>query len=202
MTRAVLRVAEVLAADSERVRIETAKLPSWISAATAEVAIGTVLTLEARRRWWSPRPRVLTLARLARAMTAIEQATAVVTIVAGAVVRNHRVLSAQRDSPPSMAGKWEFPGGKVEAGESPRAALVRELAEELGIQVEVGPEIARQELETGAVLILFQAQLSSASPDPEAREHRDLRWLTASQLMEVDWLATNAIFITNLSAIL
>ena len=202
MTRAVLRVAEVLAADSERVRIETAKLPSWISAATAEVAIGTVLTLEARRRWWSPRPRVLTLARLARAMTAIEQATAVVTIVAGAVVRNHRVLSAQRDSPPSMAGKWEFPGGKVEADESPRAALVRELAEELGIQVEVGPEIARQELETGAVLILFQAQLSSASPDPEAREHRDLRWLTASQLMEVDWLATNAIFITNLSAIL
>lgn len=202
MTRAVLRVAEVLAADSERVRIETAKLPSWISAATAEVAIGTVLTLEARRRWWSPRPRVLTLARLARAMTAIEQATAVVTIVAGAVVRNHRVLSAQRDSPPSMAGKWEFPGGKVEAGESPRAALVRELAEELGIQVEVGPEIARQELETGAVLILFQAQLSSASPDPEAREHRDLRWLTASQLMEVDWLATNAIFITNLPAIL
>jgi len=184
------------------VRIETAKLPSWISAATAEVAIGTVLTLEARRRWWSPRPRVLTLARLARAMTAIEQATAVVTIVAGAVVRNHRVLSAQRDSPPSMAGKWEFPGGKVEADESPRAALVRELAEELGIQVEVGPEIARQELETGAVLILFQAQLSSASPDPEAREHRDLRWLTASQLMEVDWLATNAIFITNLSAIL
>lgn len=202
MTRAVLRVAEVLAADSERVRIETAKLPSWISAATAEVAIGTVLTLEARRRWWSPRPRVLTLARLARAMTAIEQATAVLTIVAGAVVRNHRVLSAQRDSPPSMAGKWEFPGGKVEAGESPRAALVRELAEELGIQVEVGPEIARQELETGAVLILFQAQLSSASPDPEAREHRDLRWLTASQLMEVDWLATNAIFITNLPAIL
>jgi len=101
-----------------------------------------------------------------------------------------------------MAGKWEFPGGKVEAGESPRAALVRELAEELGIQVEVGPEIARQELETGAVLILFQAQLSSASPDPEAREHRDLRWLTASQLMEVDWLATNAIFITNLPAIL
>jgi len=202
VTRAVLRVAEVLAADSERVRIETAKLPSWISAATAEVAIGTVLTLEARRRWWSPRPRVLTLARLARAMTAIEQATAVVTIVAGAVVRNHRVLSAQRDSPPSMAGKWEFPGGKVEAGESPRAALVRELAEELGIQVEVGPEIARQELETGAVLILFQAQLSSASPDPEAREHRDLRWLTASQLMEVDWLATNAIFITNLPAIL
>jgi len=202
VTRAVLRVAEVLAADSERVRIETAKLPSWISAATAEVAIGTVLTLEARRRWWSPRPRVLTLARLARAMTAIEQATAVLTIVAGAVVRNHRVLSAQRDSPPSMAGKWEFPGGKVEAGESPRAALVRELAEELGIQVEVGPEIARQELETGAVLILFQAQLSSASPDPEAREHRDLRWLTASQLMEVDWLATNAIFITNLPAIL
>ena len=56
-------------------------------------------------------------------------------VVAGAIVRGSTVLLAQRVRPPELAGRWELPGGKVAPGETPEAALVRELAEELGIDV-------------------------------------------------------------------
>lgn len=59
-------------------------------------------------------------------------------VVAGAVFRGASVLVAQRLRPPELAGRWELPGGKVAAGESESAALARELAEELGIDVTVG----------------------------------------------------------------
>ena len=54
-------------------------------------------------------------------------------VVGAAVVRDGRVLACRRTAPPAAAGRWEFPGGKVEPGESPDAALVRELHEELGV---------------------------------------------------------------------
>lgn len=56
-------------------------------------------------------------------------------VVAGAIVRGCTVLVAQRVRPPELAGRWELPGGKVAAGETERAALARELAEELGLEV-------------------------------------------------------------------
>ena len=66
----------------------------------------------------------------------ITEANHLVLVVACALVdADGRVLVAQRPAGRSMAGMWEFPGGKVEAGETPEAALVRELAEELGIDV-------------------------------------------------------------------
>lgn len=55
-------------------------------------------------------------------------------VVAGAIVRGCTVLVAQRVRPPELAGRWELPGGKVAAGETERAALARELAEELGLR--------------------------------------------------------------------
>ena len=57
-------------------------------------------------------------------------------VVGAAVVRDGRVLACRRTTPPEAAGRWEFPGGKVEPGESPDAALVRELHEELGVEAE------------------------------------------------------------------
>ncbi|MEE3119530.1 MAG: (deoxy)nucleoside triphosphate pyrophosphohydrolase, partial [Pseudomonadota bacterium] len=66
----------------------------------------------------------------------ITEANRLVLVVACALVdADGRVLVAQRPTGRSMAGRWEFPGGKVEVGETPEAALVRELAEELGIDV-------------------------------------------------------------------
>ena len=59
-------------------------------------------------------------------------------VVAGAVLDRDRLLLAQRRYPPDLAGLWELPGGKVEAGESPADALRRELREELGVTIAVG----------------------------------------------------------------
>ncbi len=63
--------------------------------------------------------------------------TSVLVVACALVDPDHRVLLAQRPAGKSMAGLWEFPGGKVEPGETPEAALIRELAEELGIEVPV-----------------------------------------------------------------
>ena len=63
-------------------------------------------------------------------------------VVAAAIVRDGRVLAAQRSYPAELAGQWEFPGGKVEPDEMPRAALVREIGEELGMRVDVHERLA------------------------------------------------------------
>ncbi|HXO24516.1 MAG TPA: NUDIX domain-containing protein, partial [Streptosporangiaceae bacterium] len=62
-------------------------------------------------------------------------------VVAGAIVAESTVLIAQRTRPPELAGRWELPGGKVAAGETEPEALARELAEELGVNVTVGPRL-------------------------------------------------------------
>src|SRR5215468_8744713 len=62
-------------------------------------------------------------------------------IVGAAIIAGGRVLACERAEPPEMAGKWEFPGGKVEDGEDEAEALVRECDEELGVLIEVGPRV-------------------------------------------------------------
>ena len=69
------------------------------------------------------------------------------TVVAAVIERNGSVLIAQRKRAGRHPLKWEFPGGKVEPAETPEAAVVRELQEELAIQVQVGPEIGRYEFQ-------------------------------------------------------
>ncbi|HZA12310.1 NUDIX domain-containing protein, partial [Mycobacterium sp.] len=64
-------------------------------------------------------------------------------VVAGALIVDRAVLVAQRARPHELAGRWELPGGKVAPGESDAEALARELAEELGIDVEVGPRFGQ-----------------------------------------------------------
>lgn len=105
-------------------------------------------------------------------------------MVAAAIVRDGRVLCARRRSGP-YAGQYEFPGGKVEPGESEAAALVRECHEELGIAVAVeeriGPDIA---VDVG-VLRLYAAD---ADGEPEPREHDDLRWCGAADIDALPWI--------------
>ncbi|MDQ2836988.1 MAG: NUDIX domain-containing protein [Actinomycetota bacterium] len=195
----VLRVAGLLSAETAAVTRETAALPGRISAVLAELPSGTLLTLELQRGWWDRRRRRLVLSRLNRSLRAIARATERVTVVAAALLADGAVLVAQRNHPPALDGQWEFPGGKVERGESPRAALVRECAEELGCQVTVGAELARQDLDTGAVLVLFQVALAATSPQPRLIEHRALSWARAPELAALDWVPTNRRFVTDVT---
>ena len=100
-----------------------------------------------------------------------------------------RCLVARRGQGMSSPGKWEFPGGKVEPGERPEAALAREIREELGAAVRVGDWLGRGEAIAGSrriVLDVFAAESESAEAFHPA-EHSELRWLEASALGELDW---------------
>jgi 8-oxo-dGTP diphosphatase len=86
--------------------------------------------------------------------------------------------------------RWEFPGGKVEAGEDPRAALRREVHEELEVVVAVGERVARGEAEASGRLIqldVYAATIESGEVSP--REHARFGWFDAEGLRSLDWAA-------------
>ncbi|PZF86496.1 (deoxy)nucleoside triphosphate pyrophosphohydrolase [Jiangella anatolica] len=125
-----------------------------------------------------------------------QQTTPERLVVAAAIVddlvRPARLLAARRSEPPELAGGWEFPGGKVEPGERPLAALHRELREELGIAVEVGPEVpgpydGRWALGAGLSMRLWLAVVKEGVPAP-LEDHDELRWLGPGEWAGVPWL--------------
>jgi 8-oxo-dGTP diphosphatase len=123
-------------------------------------------------------------------------------IVGAAIVVDGRVLGCERAEPPEVAGRWEFPGGKVEPGETDEQALVRECVEELGVVVAVRERIGGDvPLARGrAVLRVFAADLVSGQP--RALEHSALRWLAADELDDVPWLPADAPIVRELATIL
>src|SRR3954452_22120555 len=106
-------------------------------------------------------------------------------IVAAVIITDGRVLACERTAPPEVAGRWEFPGGKVEPGESDVEALARECVEELGVRVEIGARAAPDvPLAHGrAVLRVFAARLVDGD-EPKALEHAAMRWLAIDELAE------------------
>jgi 8-oxo-dGTP diphosphatase len=110
-------------------------------------------------------------------------------IVAAAIITDGRVLACERSAPPEVAGRWEFPGGKVESGETDEQALARECAEELGVRVEVGDRIGPDvSLAHGrAVLRVFAVRLLGGDV-PRNLEHTAMRWLSVDELDTVRWL--------------
>ncbi|MEU5865652.1 MULTISPECIES: (deoxy)nucleoside triphosphate pyrophosphohydrolase [unclassified Nonomuraea] len=114
------------------------------------------------------------------------------TIVVAAVIvaPGGKVLAAQRAAPAALAGGWEFPGGKVDPGESEVDALVRECREELGVEITVGARVGEDwALSEGYVLRVWLATLTSGTP--EAREHLALRWLGPGEYYDVEWLGAD-----------
>ena len=124
------------------------------------------------------------------------RALEVVQVVGAALVDADRVLVAQRSGGP-YDGCWEFPGGKVEPGESQLAALVRECAEELGVAVEPGDFLGEVPLDgvvgggaRGASTMRVWAARIVAG-EAVAHEHAALRWVTAAELDDVDWIGAD-----------
>ncbi|MER5883448.1 (deoxy)nucleoside triphosphate pyrophosphohydrolase [Streptomyces sp. NPDC001941] len=109
-------------------------------------------------------------------------------VVAGAVYDRGRLLAARRTAPPELAGRWELPGGKVEPGESPEQALVRELREELGVEAAPEERVPGEwPVGKGYVLRAWLTRLVAGEPAP-LEGHDELRWLAPGELDSVDWL--------------
>jgi 8-oxo-dGTP diphosphatase len=108
-----------------------------------------------------------------------------VLVSAAVILDQGRVLLTQRKTGTHLAGAWEFPGGKVEPGEDPRDALVRELREEIGVDAVVGDivEVTFHRYDAKSVLLLFyDARLSHGSPAPTALDVAAVRWASADEL--------------------
>ncbi|KNH17085.1 DNA mismatch repair protein MutT [Arthrobacter sp. ZBG10] len=125
--------------------------------------------------------------------------TGLIQVVGGALVDSlaepARLLVARRSAPEQLAGLWEFPGGKVEPGESPDDALVRELAEELGIAARLGAELPAPEatgwpLNAKASMRVWLAEIVTGEPEP-LEDHNELRWLPLADpeaILALPWI--------------
>ncbi len=111
-----------------------------------------------------------------------------VLVVAAALVDDDgRVLIARRPEGKAMAGLWEFPGGKVEAGETPEAALIRELHEELGIAVKkacLAPFVFASHSYDDFHLLMPLYLIRRWEGEPGAREHEALKWVRPNALRD------------------
>lgn len=119
-------------------------------------------------------------------------------VVAAVIERDGLILAARRTEPPALAGRWEFPGGKVEAGEDDARALERECREELGVRIAVGERVGPAYTIAGGTMVVrtYRAVIADGA-EPEAldshdalawvrpgrRETRDLPWLDGDLLI-------------------
>ena len=112
-------------------------------------------------------------------------------VVAAAIARDGRYLVARRTRPADVAGRWEFPGGKVEPGETEAQALAREIREELGVEIAVGDRIPGEwPLRDELVLQLYLATLVTGEPMP-LEQHDEIRWVALADFDSVDWLPSD-----------
>lgn len=118
-------------------------------------------------------------------------------VVAGALIAGSALLVAQRQRPPELAGLWELPGGKVAPGETDAEALVRELREELGVDVEVGERLGA-DVSIGDALILRAYLVNQTSGTLAALDHRALRWVDSTDLFDLPWVPADRAWLPEL----
>jgi len=122
-------------------------------------------------------------------------------VVAAVIERNGQILIGQRKARGRHALKWEFPGGKVEPGEEPRAALARELREELGIEAQIGEEIERYDFsyDTQPTTHLIFFRVTEFVGEPENLDFAQIAWAERQRLPEYDFLEGDVAFVRRLA---
>lgn len=126
------------------------------------------------------------------------------TVAAGILERDGRILVCRRRADQYHALKWEFPGGKVEAGETPAAALARELREELGIESECGPELSSYEFAYPGgrpILLVFFAVTKWRGQIQNLIFDR-IEWIEPRKLADFDFLEGDELFIATYLAVM
>ncbi len=123
-------------------------------------------------------------------------------VVAGALIAGDALLVAQRDRPAELAGRWELPGGKVGPGETDAVALVRELAEELGIEVSVGPRLGEDVALSETTTLRAYLVTQICDRVARAHDHRELRWASVSELEQLDWVPADRAWLPELTRLL
>jgi 8-oxo-dGTP diphosphatase len=123
-------------------------------------------------------------------------------VVAALILRGDQVLICQRRPDQAMALKWEFPGGKMEAGESPEQALIRELDEELGINATIGTLVAhvRHAYRNGGAVDLQFFAVHQFAGEITNNIFNDLRWCNLRDLPGYDFLAADRGLVRDLAA--
>ena len=125
-----------------------------------------------------------------------------INVVAAVIMKEGRVFATQRGYGEFKDG-WEFPGGKVEAGESPEEALCREIREELEVEVNVGDLIDTIEYDYPAFHLSMKCYACTiAGGSPHLLEHEAARWLSADQLDSVAWLPADITLIPKIAGLL
>lgn len=123
-------------------------------------------------------------------------------VVAALILKGDQILACQRTRHQVMPLKWEFPGGKIEEGEQPRDAMRRELEEELGIEAEVGDEVARivHEYPGGGSVELRFFDIRGYKGEIENRIFREIRWVGRNELTKLDFLEADLTLVKDLAA--
>jgi 8-oxo-dGTP diphosphatase len=126
------------------------------------------------------------------------------TVVAALILRDAKILVCQRRRDDTRGLQWEFPGGKIESGETPQQALARELREELGIEATIGRELFRtrhryRESVQALELIFFQANVDRSAP-LQNLVFEGFEWADPSALPNYDFLQADEEFVTLLAS--
>ncbi len=124
-----------------------------------------------------------------------------IIVVAALIEKEGKILVGQRKKNDRHGLKWEFPGGKVEFGESPHEALVRELREELGIDAVIGEEVIRYEYSYGGkppILLIFK-RVREYEGNPYSYEFEEIRWVEPQEMPGFDFLDGDLDFVRRLA---
>ncbi len=123
-------------------------------------------------------------------------------VVAALMVRGDEILCCQRTQYQALPLKWEFPGGKIEAGEDAPQALQRELEEELGIQAEIGPKIAQLQhhYQNGNAVELQFFVVERYEGETQNRIFREIRWVNRRELPTLDFLDADRELVRKIAA--